>query len=145
VVRLVTTVLLASSVWMAAVGIYCQAVHYPSFRYVTPERFFDFTVMHRGMTGLLVGPPLLLQILATFALFAFLGRVPGWALAASAACLVFSVGWTGVVSGPLHGQIAMAGPDSPLIQRLIDSCWVRNLAWTLQAVLAGWLLFLPES
>lgn len=121
---------------MGAVGWYVGLVHYPTFLVVRDEDWQRFHAMHSNMTGVLVGPPILGQVGATLLLFA-LEDVPAWVKWGSVACLVFSVGWTGVVSGPLHGPLSGA-KDVAVIERLIATNWPRALAWTLQAGLAGW-------
>lgn len=94
--------------------------------------------MHTSRTGVLVGVPMLIQIAATVGLFFVEPGVPHWVLIGSGVCLVFSVGWTGVVSGPIHGRLKEK--DSVLIDRLIRTNWPRAVAWTWQALLAGWVL-----
>lgn len=136
--RFVLVVLLFSSAWMAAVGWYVGMVHYPSFHRVSLEEWRAFHALHTSRTGMLVVLPMLVQILATVGLFLVEPGASRWMLVVSAVCLVLSVGWTGVVSGPIHGQLLEK--DSALIDRLIGTNWPRALAWTVQAVVAAWAL-----
>jgi hypothetical protein len=70
-------------------------------------------------------------------------RIPMWVVVASFLCLALSVGWTGVVSGPIHGQ--MVTKDPVLIERLISTNWPRAVAWTAQALIALWPLLMKPS
>jgi hypothetical protein len=127
----------AASAWMGAVGLYVQLVHYPSFRFISEADWGRFHSMHMAMTGICVGLPMLIQLAATAALP--LGRpLPAWATGAAIALCALSVGWTLLVSGPIHTQ--MSGPDPELIDRLIRTNWPRTLAWAAQAILGVILL-----
>lgn len=134
--------LAASSAWMAAVGWYVGLVHYPTFRYISAQDWAAFHAHHSLTTGTLVVGPMLAQIAATFALVAVLDRVPMWVVVGSFLCLALSVGWTGVVSGPIHGQ--MVTKDPVLIERLISTNWPRAVAWTAQALIALWPLVMMK-
>ena len=143
--EIVLVPLALSSAWMSAVGWYVQLVHYPTFRLVPAEKFAEFHAFHSNLTGLLVGPPIIVQVLATFGLTLARDRVPLWMVVASFVLLAASVGWTAVVSGPMHLRISAEGPLPQLIDRLIAGCWVRNIAWTAQTILAAWALLAARS
>lgn len=127
---------------MAAVGWYVGLVHYPSFRFISAEDWAAFHAHHSLNTGLLVVGPMLAQIVATLGLVAVLDQIPTGVVVASFICLALSVGWTGLVSGPIHGQ--MVTKNEALIERLIRTNWPRAVAWTAQSLIALWpLLTMP--
>ncbi len=132
-----------SSAWMAAVGWYVGLVHYPTFHYVPGERWAEFHRMHTSMTGLLVVLPMVLQIVATVALVVNQRPGQGGWVWASLFCLALSVGWTGMVSGPIHGELRTFDPV--LVDRLILTNWPRCVAWTAQAVISGFVLALSSK
>lgn len=134
--RLIWVGLACSAAWMAAVGWYVGLVHYPAFRFVTAEEWTQFHAMHTSATGILVGPPMIIQILCSFAALSLSDS--WWVKGSVVLCLALSVGWTGVVSGPIHMKLVTK--DAELIEQLIRTNWPRALAWTLQAVLAAWML-----
>lgn len=119
---------------MAAVGWYVQLVHYPGFRLVPSDRWGDYHALHMRGTGLVVVAPMLAQSAATVMLLA--EPSPGWLAWTSLALLAASVGWTFLVSGPLHRKLD--GPESPALDRLIVTNWPRAVAWTAQAGIAAW-------
>lgn len=137
--------LLGCSAWLAAVSITCQFIHYPAFKLIPASEFLAFHAQHTSVIGVIVSPALLGQIACTFGLLGLTERVPWWAILGSFVLLAGSVGWTGLVSGPLHGQIYASGGDPALIDQLIASGWVRNASWLGQAVLAGVVLALASS
>ena len=109
-------------------------MHYPAFRFISAEDWAAFHAHHTLTTGILVVGPMLGQIVSTFALIAAIDQLPLWVIVASFVCLALSVGWTGVVSGPIHGQLVTKDPA--LIERLISTNWPRAVAWTAQALIA---------
>ncbi len=125
--------LLASSTWMAAVGWYVGLVHYPTFLRIAREDWASFHAFHTSLTGICVGPPMLIQSVATV-IVCLQDWVPQWARIGLLLTLMMSFGWTAVVSGPMHGRLAN-GQDLELIQKLITTNWPRAVAWTAQAVI----------
>ena len=123
---------------MAAIGWYVGLVHYPAFLRISPDQWREFHQLHTQFTGLLVIGPMLLQVAATVMLFWAVPKVSDWVLWGSVVCLLLSFGYTLVVSGPIHGQ--MAEYDRELIEQLINTNWPRCVAWTIQAGLAGFAL-----
>lgn len=120
---------------MAAIGWYVQLVHYPAFRYVHEDKWSEFHAMHCGQTGVLVVPGMLLQCIGVAGATVALDR---WPAVVFGLCALFSLGWTLVVSGPLHGKLPK--PEHSTIDRLIRTNPPRALAWTAQAALAAAML-----
>jgi hypothetical protein len=123
--------------WMAAVSLYVELVHYPTFRFISEADWGRFHSMHMAMTGVCVGLPMLVQMAATAGL-GFGRPLPAWGMPVCIGLAAFSVGWTMAVSGPIHGRLSTPDPD--LIDRLIQLNWPRTLAWTAQALVGAALL-----
>lgn len=132
--------LLLSSSWMAAVSWIVQLVHYPQFLYIDQRAWSRAHRQHRDRIGVLVVPPMMLQVATTILLFRE-GPWPGWFAWVSLVLLAGSVGWTGAVSGPLHIRLKSA-KDMAQIQLLVYTNWVRTICWTAQAALAWWVMVL---
>lgn len=124
---------------MAAIGWYVGLVHYPSFKLISEASWSSFHSMHTTFTGVLVGPAMILQILCSVLILTQSSSL--LIKAGVATCLVLSIGWTAVVSGPIHGQLTTQNME--LIDRLVRTNWPRAVAWTAQAILAGWVLLNP--
>ena len=124
--------LLVTSTWMAALGWYVGLVHYPGFLQVSREDWAEFHSAHSFWTGLCVGPTMMVQAAATL-LVCLHESTPTWAKGALVLTCLMSLGWTAIVSGPMHGRLAK-GRDVEVIKRLIATNWPRALAWTIQAI-----------
>ncbi|MCB0826812.1 MAG: hypothetical protein KDC26_11540 [Armatimonadetes bacterium] len=122
---------------MAAIGWYVGLVHYPAFRLISREHWRTFHSMHSTFTGVLVLIPMLAQVALTF-LVAQQTSLPFPAKAVLVVLMIFSVGWTFLISGPLHQK--MADQDEKAINLLIWTNTPRAVAWTLQALFCGILL-----
>ena len=114
--------------------IWCiQLVHYPSFRFVSPDRFVEFERFHTQAITWIVGPAMLLELLTAVVLLGSLG--PGWG-----ALNIVSVGaiWvsTALLSVPCHARLA-EGFDADCIERLVWTNWPRTVLWSLRAL--AWL------
>lgn len=127
-----STLLLCGLIWTI------QVVHYPSFHYVTPERFTHFEAFHQRRISLLVVPLMLVELTSAITLLGYRPEaLPGlWAL--------FGVLLVGLIWGttftlqvPLHNQLS-AGYDKKAITALVAGNWLRTIAWTLRALLVLW-------
>ena len=116
--------------------IWCiQVVHYPSFRFVHPDRFVEFERFHTRAITWIVGPAMLLEITTAVVLLGSLS--PGWG-----ALNIASVGaiWisTALLSVPCHTALAK-GLDVEIIDKLVQTNWPRTVLWSLRAM--AWFVF----
>jgi hypothetical protein len=128
----VTIVLLANvaaTLIMAGVAWYVQLAHYPLFARVGEAEFEGFHEAHSSRTSIVVIPPMVVEILTSFALILDppAGRtgltVAGAALAAG----------TWAVTAPaaaLHSRIGSEGPRPELLSRLVRINLLRTLLWS---------------
>ncbi len=115
-----------------------QVVHYPAFADVSREGFSAFHQAHLQRITALVALPMLLE-LATAGLLVLFAPVPRWSALVGLALLVIIWAATAFVQVPLHDALAR-GPEGATISRLVETNWVRTVAWTLRGGLAGWWL-----
>ena len=133
-VHLAATGLMAGLIW------FVQMVHYPLLTAVPASDFIAYERSHVARTGRLVGPLMLLE--AASAGLLLLMPPPGvaawlpWAGGGLLAVIWIS---TFAVQVPLHRRLE-TGRDEAAIARLVASNWVRTIAWTARAGLAGWML-----
>jgi hypothetical protein len=132
----VTVVLLANvaaTLIMVGVAWYVQVAHYPLFSRVGEAQFEAFHEAHSSRTSIVVIPPMVVEILTSFALIFDppAGRtgltVAGAALAAG----------TWAVTAPaagLHSRIGTEGPRPALLSRLVRVNLVRTLLWSVHGL-----------
>lgn len=114
-----------------------QLLVYPQFLEVSASRWNGYHDNHMRRITWVVGPLMLLEVASLFLLF-----MNGLLETSSLSLWVFGVGplgliWgvTGGVSVPLHGRLS-AHHDPQTITRLIQTNWLRTLAWSLRG---GWV------
>jgi len=123
---------LAASIWMTALICYVQLVHYPSFAYISAEKFCEFHVRHSRNTTLLVLFPMLVELTSAASLA---WKFPSVASFILAGLTLVTWALTFLVFVPLHNRLAQ-GADRELISRLISINWLRTFTWTLKLLWA---------
>lgn len=122
----------AVSLSLAAVVWLVQLVVYPAFRWIDPRRF---TLWHRGYTAAVtwvVAPLMLLQAGGVAARF-WLAHGPRTLWLPEAACTALAWAVTAFVSVPLHDRLQrqiIHEERLACIQRLVQTNWLRTLAWS---------------
>lgn len=116
----------------AMVGLiwFVQVVHYPLMATVGPADAVRYATDHQRLTGLVVGPPMLVEGLSTLWL---LGSRPAgvswWLPWAGGIALAVALGSTVALQVPLHERRAR-GIDHEAGRRLVTTNWVRTAAWS---------------
>ena len=109
-----------------------QVVHYPGFLKVGAEQFTTYQHSHMRTISYIVIPLMLVELIAALLLqFLYHHSIPRITYLATAMVLVVWVS-TLLVSSPLHGKLAARGFDPQVIQQLIDTNWIRTIAWSLR-------------
>lgn len=104
-----------------------QLVHYPSFHYVAGSSWSEFHRAHTFWITPVVAPLMLVQLGSSFLL-----EGPNKWIFVSLSCLVFAV--TFLVSVPLHHRLEKSH-DENIINKLIQTNWIRTLAWSVHSLL----------
>ena len=130
---------LAATLVMVGVIWFVQVVHYPLFERVGKAGFSAYSAAHSYLTGLVVGPPMLLETATALALlFVRPAGVPAvlvWAGLALLALVWFS---TGLLQVPRHRALGL-GFDALDHRSLVLSNWVRTGAWSVRGLLVLWM------
>lgn len=113
-----------------------QVVHYPLFARVGAEGYRDYQLAHQSLISLIVGPAMLVEALATAAILLTRRDAPAVAAAALLAIIWAS---TAFLQVPMHNALAN-GFDAQAHARLVDTNWIRTVAWTARGVLALYFL-----
>lgn len=137
-----TAVLLANvaaTLIMVGVAWFVQIVHYPLFPKVGEPGFAAYHEGHSRRTSIVVIPPMVLEILTSFALIL---DPPAGRTALTLAGAAMALG-TWVVTGPaaaLHSRIGREGPRPALFARLLRLNLLRTIIWSAHGVVVLLLL-----
>lgn len=104
-----------------------QLVHYPSFHFVEKSRWAEFHQFHTFWITPVVAPMMLLQLGSSF----FWAGPEKW-IFVGLSLFVFAV--TFIVSVPLHQRLEKSYDENAL-KKLIQTNWIRTLAWSAHALL----------
>jgi len=134
-VQLVGTLLMIGIIW------FVQIVHYPLMGLVGVEGFAKYSQTHVARTQWVVGGPMLVEAFTCAGLLAWFPEhlaSPPLAIAD----LLLLVIWvsTACLQIPLHEALTK-GFDERRIRQLVQSNWLRTIAWTARGVLLGFALF----
>jgi hypothetical protein len=117
-----------------------QVVHYPLMAAVGTASYSAYQQAHVTRITWIVGPAMLAEVaLALAVVLDPSAQVPRWQAWLGVALLALIWVATALWSVPAHGRLA-AGFDAAVHRQLVDSNWLRTLAWTARGVLAGWWL-----
>lgn len=109
-----------------------QLVHYPLFLKVGPDHFVDYEQDHTTKISYLVIPSMITELATGILLAASQGISSIYGLL----LLLLSLVWvsTFLLQVPLHNALNHAY-DAKKIQRLVNTNWIRTLAWTLRSLI----------
>lgn len=132
--NIVVAVFLTGLIWTI------QVVHYPSFRHVGESQFIEFQHRHMRNISYIVVPLMLIEVFLGISLqLSSVGKSEflGVTIANILLLLIWIV--TFAISSPIHGQLATKGFDIQLINKLVDTNWIRTAAWTLRTGILTYL------
>jgi uncharacterized membrane protein len=134
IANLVSTCYMAGLIWMV------QVVHYPLFAKVGREQFESYQTSHQSLTTLVVGPPMLVELITAVLLIWYRpAEVPSWIFYVALALLVVVWASTAFLQVPCHEQLT-GGFDTAVHTRLVVSNWIRTISWTARGVFVTWML-----
>ena len=125
---------MAGLIWMV------QLVHYPMLATYSALAPATAAVDHQRRISWVVGP--LMAVEGVTALVLLVDRpstMPLWSAWLAAALLGVALLSTVLVQVPLHTRLAQ-GHDERVGERLVNSNWVRTVAWTVRGLLLAWVL-----
>ena len=134
IANLVSTCYMVGLIWMV------QVVHYPLFAKVGTDQFVGYQTSHQTLTTLVVGPPMLVELLSAILLLWYRPvPVPGWLVYAALALLVIVWLSTAFIQVPCHEKLT-SGFDAAAHSKLVVSNWIRTVCWTARGALVTWML-----
>ena len=134
VANLVSTWYMVGLIWMV------QVVHYPLFAKVGTEHYESYQTSHQSLTTLVVGPPMLIEIITAVMLIWYRpALVPMWLIYTALALLAIVWLSTAFLQVPCHEKLT-SGFDAATHSRLVVSNWIRTVGWTARGALVTWML-----
>lgn len=119
---------------------FVQIVHYPLFAVAGPDHFVAYEAAHTRLTTYVVGPLMLVELAAcVMIVLGWGGHVRVGAAWGGAALLAVIWLSTAALQVPQH-SILMNGFDPQAHRRLVDTNWIRTVAWSARGVLALWMV-----
>jgi len=125
---------LTGLIWMV------QVVHYPLFARVGAAGYREYQLAHQSLISLIVGPAMLVEAIAATVLLVQ-RRDPLTIAGAALLALIWLS--TALLQVPLHNALS-DGFDPAIHSRLVQTNWIRTVAWTLRAFIALSLLRTTE-
>lgn len=127
---------LAATLFMTGLIWFVQIVHYPLFAAVAESGFAEYEQRHRVLTTWVVGPAMLVEAFTAAWLVRCVPTGEAAILTWSGFALVLVI-WvtTAGCSVPAHGRLSQ-GWDPVVHRWLVQSNWIRTIAWTLRAGIA---------
>lgn len=118
---------------MTAIIWFVQWVHYPLFARVGADAFQAYERDHIERITWIVAPLMVIELVTAIALMfqPFQGAQPAWLLWSGLVLLAAIWASTFLVQVPLHTRLSMAmTPEA--VANLVQSNWIRTIAWSLR-------------
>jgi hypothetical protein len=132
----------AATLFMVGVIWFVQVVHYPLFDRVGTSDFSAYSTRHTTVTGLVVGPPMILEAVTAVALVVW--TPPGISVSLVWMGLLLVAGiWlsTALLQAPRHTTLGR-GFDPAAHRFLVTSNWLRTVLWSLRGLVVLCILYL---
>lgn len=118
-----------------------QWVHYPLFNRVDTDKFRQFIRDHANWITWVVLPPMLIELSTALALLWLQPPgIPFWMLLTGAFLVVLIWISTFAIQVPQHNRLQQ-GFDPAAYTRLVQSNWLRTVAWSVRACLVTGILY----
>lgn len=132
--NIVSTLFMVGLIWMV------QVVHYPLFDDVGQENYVSYQQRHQNNITYIVGPVMLIELATAIALVWYRMESIGKPLVYTGIALVVLI-WlsTAFIQVPCHEKL-VRGFDPAAYTWLVQSNWIRTVAWTARGALVTWML-----
>ncbi len=126
------------SIWMVAVILIIQFIHYPQFLVVESSAWVKTAFHHQKLMGVLVGPIMIVEMVSWVFLFNYYFETHFnlWV----GVMLVLACIWlsTFLIQVPCHTQL-LKGKSELLIKRLVATNWIRTVLWSFKLAMLTYL------
>lgn len=132
--NVVATLFVLGLIWMV------QVVHYPLFDDVGQENYLSYQQRHQTNITYIVGPVMLIELLTAIALaWHPIDGVSKPLVYVGIALVVLVWLSTAFIQVPCHEKL-VKGFDPAAYNWLVNSNWIRTIAWTARGVLVTWMM-----
>ena len=132
--NVVSTLFMVGLIWMV------QVVHYPLFDDVGQENYIRYQQRHQNNITLIVGPVMLVELVTAILLLQHpIDGIDRSVVYAGIGLVVLIWLSTAFIQVPCHGKLAN-GFDPNAYQWLVNSNWIRTVAWTARGGLVTWMM-----
>ena len=138
----VTLLAQVATTWaMAGIIWFVQLVQYPSFARVDPASFTEFHAHHSSAISVIVAPLMIVEALSALAFsWAPLRVQTPWQIWLGIGLVAVIWASTFFLQVPAHGKLG-SGFDESTWRFLVNSNWVRTIAWSARAALVSYWLY----
>jgi hypothetical protein len=138
---------IAATLFLTGVIWTTQLVQYPSFAYFNAETFTKHHDEYRLWITPIVAPPMIVELLTAILLLFYPPENIDSKLVWSGLILILII-WasTFFIQVPLHEKLARSGFDAQTITSLVNTNWIRTIAWSLRGALVlyfAWKIIRP--
>ena len=139
--NIILIIQLFSTIYMTGLIWFVQVVHYPLHGEVGSTNFLRYQELHVQWTGLVVMPPMLLELGTCFylALNGYDG-IPSWIWWVGLGLLGIVWASTGLLQVPAHNAL-MSNFSEANHHKLVLTNWIRTIGWTARSGLLLWVLW----
>ena len=132
--NITSTLFLVGLIWMV------QIVHYPLFDDVGEENYVSYQQRHQSNITYIVGAVMLIELIAAFMLLWYPVEGVSKSLVFCGIGLVLVI-WlsTAFIQVPCHEKL-VKGFDPAAYKWLVNSNWIRTIAWSVRGGLVTWML-----
>ena len=129
-INLIISWILVGLIWVI------QVVHYPTFEFIDNANFLAFHQHHTTAISLIVMPLMIAEVGLGIYLVkqhpsTYIGPL-----------ILVALIWlsTFLIQVPIHNALG-EGKDSFLIQKLVNTNWIRTIMWTIKAIWVSYLFY----
>jgi len=132
--NIVSTLFMVGLIWMV------QVVHYPLFDNIGTEKYVAYQQRHQTNITFIVGPVMLIELVTTILLATYPIEGIAKPFVYTGIGLVILI-WlsTALIQVPCHNRLSQSF-DQAAYTWLVQSNWIRTIAWTARGILATWML-----
>lgn len=117
-----------------------QVVHYPLFANVGSQQYQQYQSQHQTLITMVVGPTMLIELLSAIGLIWLCpSAIPKWLVYVGLGLVLVIWLSTAFVQVPCHEKLTLQF-DANVHAWLVNSNWIRTIAWTARGLIAIWML-----
>jgi uncharacterized YccA/Bax inhibitor family protein len=136
ILQMSSTLVMFGVIWII------QLVQYPFFSYVDPENFPKYHAAHTFWITPVVAPTMIIELITSILIIFYPPKLVDPTFLYFGLILTLIV-WasTFFIQIPLHNKLA-GGFDARAHRKLVNTNWIRTIAWSLRAGLVVYLVWI---